>query len=1015
MSSFLTEEQYENITIEIFQSLGYTHYYGPNVDRDYSNPFFEEELMSALQRINPSLPDVALSEAIYKIKNLDVGSPVQKNEIFTDYVQNGVPVKYFEDGTEIDKIVYLIDFKNVNENTFFVVNQWTVIELAERRPDIVIFVNGLPLVVIELKSGSREETDSSKAYRQIRNYLNDIPSLFYCNAFCVIGDLTVTKAGTITAREDRFMEWKTIDGEYESTESVDFDVLYKGMFDKERFLDILKNFICFSKTDGDTAKILAGYHQYYAVKKAVLSTQEATENNGKAGIFWHTQGSGKSLSMVFYSKLLQEALQSPTIVVITDRNDLDDQLFGQFSKCAAFLRQDPKQAENKYDLKQLLADRQSNGIFFTTMQKFEEADEALSERRNIIVIADEAHRSQYGLDEKINPETGKISVGTARKIRQNLPNATFIGFTGTPISSKDRDTREIFGDYIDIYDMTQSVMDGATRPVYYESRVIHLNLDSKTLALLDDKYDIIAEETESYIVEKSKKELGRMESILGAPSTIKSLCSDIIAHYEDRQHILTGKAMIVAYSRAIGMKIYNEILNQRPEWIEKIKVVMTSNNDDPEEWKTVIGNKSNKEALANKFKDNADPMKIAIVVDMWLTGFDVPSLNTMYIYKPMRGHTLMQAIARVNRVYKDKSGGLVVDYAGIASALREAMKDYTKRDTKNYGDLDIGKTAYLKFEEKLETCRDLMHGFDYSAFKSDSDMERAKCITGGVNFLLQIDDETKENRRLFIQESRLLKQASTLCLSRLNQKQRLEAAYFEAVKISLTRFTGPGGLSLIQVNAQINELLEQSIKSNGVINLFSDIQDEFSLFDPKFLDEISKMKEKNLAIEILKKLIEEQLRNYERTNLVKSEKFSDILQRSLNSYLNGMLTNEQVITELIKMARDLSQAHKEGEELGLTSEELAFYDAITQPENIKDFYENEELITITQELTAKLRESRTIDWQKKENARAGMRTMIKRLLREHKYPPEGLEYAVNKVLEQCMKWADNLEIRDFEI
>lgn len=1016
MSSFFTEEQYENITIELFQSLGYTHYYGPDVDRqnDYTNPFFEDNLLPSLQRINPSLPPEALIEAIYKIKNFDVGSLIQKNEIFTDYLQNGVPVKYFEGGTEVDKIVYLIDFKNINNNTFSVVNQWTIIELAERRPDIIVFVNGLPLVVIELKSGSREETDSGKAYRQIRNYMGDIPTLFYYNAFCVIGDMSTTRTGTITSKEDRFMEWKTVDGEYESKEFVDFDVLFKGMFEKERFLDILKNFICFSKKDNESVKILAGYHQYYAVKKAIRSTKEATEDNGKAGIFWHTQGSGKSLSMVFYTKLLQEALQSPTIVVITDRNDLDNQLYSQFSKCTAYLRQMPEQAESREDLKRLLAGRQSNGIFFTTMQKFEEAEEALSDRRNIIVIADEAHRSQYGLDEKIDPETGKITVGTARKIRQNLPYATFIGFTGTPISSKDRDTREIFGDYIDIYDMTQSVLDGATRPVYYESRVVHLNLDQKTLKELDERYDIIAEETEPYIVEKSKKELGRMESVLGASSTIKSLCTDIIEHYEDRQHLLTGKAMIVAYSRSIAMKIYKEILNQRPEWTEKVKVVMTSNNDDPEDWKKVIGNKSYKDELATKFKNDNDPMKIAIVVDMWLTGFDVPSLGTMYIYKPMRGHTLMQAIARVNRVFEDKAGGLVVDYAGIASALREAMNDYTKRDNKNYGDLDIGKTAYLKFEEKLEICRDLMHGFDYSAFKSDSDMERAKCITGGVNFLLQTDGETKEKRNTFVQESRFLKQASSLCLSYLTQKQRLEAAYFEAVKISLTRFTGTGKLSLSAVNAQINELLEQSIKSNGVINLFSDIQDEFSLFDPKFLDEISKMKERNLAIEILKKLIDEQIRNYERTNLVKSEKFSEILQRALNSYLNGMLTNEQIIEELIQMAKELSQAHKEGEELGLTSEELAFYDAITQPENIKDFYENEELITITRELTTKLQENKTIDWQKKENARAGMRKLVKRLLREHKYPPEGLEYAVNKVLEQCMKWADNLEVSDFE-
>ena len=1010
----LTEEQYEHYVLEIFQELGYTRYYGPDVDRDHSNPLFEDDLIPALQRINPKLPDSALNEAVSKIKNLDTGSFVQRNETFTEYFQNGVPVKYFDNGDEKNTLVHLVDYNNIKNNRFTVINQWTVDELEVKRPDIIVFVNGLPLSVIELKSPIREDIDIWHAYRQIKNYTKSIPSLFYYNAFCVLGDYAETRVGTITSDESRFVWWRTVDGTVES-DYIAPDVLFRGMFEKERFLDILKNFICFSKKEGELAKIIAGYHQYFAVKKAVESTKKAVETDGKAGIFWHTQGSGKSLSMVFYSKLLQTVLSSPTIVVLTDRNDLDDQLFNQFSMCSNFLRQTPKQAGNKDHLKELLAGRQANGIFFTTMQKFEEADEALSERQNIIVLADEAHRSQYGLEEKINPETGKVSVGSALKVRQNLPNATFIGFTGTPISSKDRSTVEIFGDYIDIYDMTQAVKDKVTRPVYYESRVVSLKLDDKTLRLIDQRYDIIAEESEQYTVEKSKRELGTLESVLGAPQTIKALCEDIIAHYEDRQYQLTGKALIVAYSRSIAIKIYNELLNQRPEWNEKVKVVMTADNNDPEEWKEIIGSKKDKENLATKFKDNEDPMKIAIVVDMWLTGFDVPSLGTMYIYKPMQGHTLMQAIARVNRVFKEKEGGLIVDYAGIARALKEAMNDYTVRDQRNYGNTDVGETAYVIFQEKLEICRDLMYGFDYSAFNSDSDMKRAECITGGSNFLLKPGIENDEKRKTFIKEVQALKQSRSLSLSFLTPKERRESAYFEAVRSILVRFSdGRGRLSLREINAQINELLKQSIKSDGVINLFSDVQKEFSLFDTEFLLEISKMKERNLAVEMLKKLLADQIRFYQRTNLVKSEKFSEILQRSVNAYLNGMLTNEEVIAELMKLATDIKTAHEEGEELGLSSEELAFYDALTKPEAVKDFYVNDELIAITKKLTDLLQKNRSIDWQKKESARAEMRRLVKRLLKEHGYPPEGLEYAVETVIAQCEKWTDNLDEIDFE-
>ena len=1051
MSNHFTESHYENAVLQLFQEqLGYTYIYGPDVERDYRSPLYEDVLLPCLRRVNPALSMDALNEAVYKLKNFESGTLLQKNMVFMDYLQNGVPVKYVVNGEERSTLVYLVDYKNPDNNDFTVANQWTVVENSEKRPDVILFVNGLPLVVVELKSPSREETDASAAYRQLRNYMHEVPSLFVYNAVCVMSDMTHSRAGTITSGEDRYMEWKTTDGSYENTQYAQFDTFFKGLFEKKRFLDIIKNFICFNVDGQNTFKILAGYHQYFAVKKAVESTCRATRTDGKGGVFWHTQGSGKSLSMVFYAHYLQEALESPTIVVITDRNDLDDQLYGQFARCRDFLRQTPVQAtcrklSDEYKerlrrgetpkhveigLKDWLKGRQANGIIFTTMQKFEESGEPLSERRNIIVMADEAHRGQYGLTEKVvtrQKDNGEIEaktiIGTARIIRDSLPNATYIGFTGTPISSKDRSTREVFGDYIDIYDMTQAVEDGATRPVYYESRVIHLKLDENTLRLIDAEYDIMAQNADPYVIEKSKKELGQMEAILGADQTINSLVSDILDHYENyRANILTGKAMIVAYSRPIAMKIYRRILELRPAWTEKVAVVMTQGNNDLEDWQKIIGNKARKDELARKFKDNRSPLKIAIVVDMWLTGFDVPSLATMYVYKPMSGHNLMQAIARVNRVFQDKEGGLVVDYVGIAAALKQAMNDYTARDRKNYGDTDVSKAAYPKFLEKLSICRDFFHGYDYGRFMSGNDFEKAKAISGGVNFILGksvAEHDLPENERtqnVYVKEALLLRQALTLCGSLVDESTRFEVAFFDAVRTMIVRLQSGGTgrkFTLPEVNERINELLKHSIKSEGVINLFSDVKSEFSLFDPKFLEEVANMKEKNLAVELLKKLIAEQVSVYRRTNLVKSEKFSEIIQSAMNRYLNGMLTNEEVIEELLKLAKDIAAANAEGEALGLNAEELAFYDALTKPQAVKDFYEHEELIAITKELTDLLRKNRTIDWQKKESARAGMRKLVKRLLRRHKYPPEGMDDAVQTVIGQCEMWTDNFQGQDY--
>ncbi len=1020
--------------------MGWEHVYGPEVERDVRSPLYDSVLEDSIRRLNPNAPAQAVSEALLKLRNFENAELVKKNLLFMEYLQNGIEVSYSANGETKSQIIYIADFENAgkdgDKNSYIVANQWTFIENSNKRPDILLFLNGLPVCLFELKSPSREQTDASEAYTQIRNYMHEIPSMFIYNCICVMSDQLTSKAGTITSGEDRFMEWKTKDGNMESKSFADFTTFFEGIFQKERLLDIIKNFICFNNEGVNSYKILAGYHQYFAVRKAVERTRIAVDGDGKIGVFWHTQGSGKSLSMVFYAHLLQQAIDSPTIVVITDRNDLDNQLYGQFCNCKDFLRQEPVQAESREHLKQLLEGRKANGIIFTTMQKFEESDEPLSNRKNIIVMADEAHRGQYGLTEKIKTsrdEEGNLiahrTIGTARIIRDSLPNASYIGFTGTPISREDRSTIEAFGDYIDVYDMTQAVEDGATRPVYYESRVIKLKLDDKVLAQIDAEYSALANNADEDVIEKSKHELGKMEEILGHEKTINSLVDDILNHYEnERQYLYTGKAMIVAYNRSIAMKIFYRILELRPSWAgttsqvtvgskqitvpgddARIAVVMTESNKDPEEWRAIIGNKHRKQELATRFKDNDSPLKIAIVVDMWLTGFDVPSLATMYVYKPMESYNLMQAIARVNRVFKDKEGGLVVDYVGIASALKQAMNDYTVRDRQKYGEMDVAKRAFPKFQEKLEICRNLFFGYDYTPFYEGSDLQRGMTISGAVNFIVAPDKE--EQKQAFIKEALMLKQALSLCSSMVKEHMRLEAAFFESVRVLVMRLLyNPSGkkFSLKEINDRINELLKQSVKSDGVINLFSDVGEKVNLFDPTFLENISKMKEKNLAVEMLKKLIDEQVKVYKRTNLVKSEAFSELIQQTLNRYLNGMLTNEEVIQELLKLAKEMLHASEEGNKLGLTDEELAFYDALTKPEAVKDFYSNDELVALTKELTETLRKNKTIDWQKKESARAKMRMIVKKLLKKYKYPPEGQEDALKTVISQCELWTDNL-------
>lgn len=1003
-----TEDSYEQALIALFRDeLGYEYIYGPEIERDYRQPCYVDALTPVIRRINPILPAEAIDEALRRILHASESTLVQNNEEFMRALQDGMEVPYVRNEEERTDIVQLIDYENYTNNTFHIANQWRMEGRDAIRCDMVVFVNGLPLVVIELKSPSEEGVTVHDAYLQIRNYQLKVPDLFTYNAFNVISDMGLTLAGTITADEERYMEWKSTDGEYEDLEHVNYPTFFKGIFPKERILDILRNFICYDHRDGKAAKILAGYHQYFAVNHALKRTYDAVNGDGKIGVFWHTQGSGKSLSMVFLARLLGRHFHESTIVVVTDRNDLDDQLFGQFSRCADFLRQMPQQAGSKAELADMLRNRKAGGIFFTTIQKFEEDTRFLSDRRNIIVMTDEAHRSQYG-DTTFDVKELRTRKGYAKLMREALPNASFIGFTGTPVSDRDRDTQEVFGNYIDIYDMTQSVRDHATLPVYYESRAMKLKLDPHILEELDAEFtNLDTVGVTDMQLEKTKRKLSQLEEVLGAPETIDSLVKDIYYHYvANRQQVTTGKAMIVAFNRRIAMKIYYRLLAMQPDWVNKVKVVMTGSNQDPEEWRPIIGNDAYRKELAKDFKSENSEMKIAIVVDMWLTGFDVPSLNTMYVYKPMSGHNLMQAIARVNRVFPEKEGGLIVDYIGIAQALKRAMKEYTSRDQQKFGDPDIAKTALLTFREKYEICDDLMHGFDYSAFSSAPDAKKAELIRGAVNHVLATHD--MERRKDFLKESALMHNAVTLCRSLLSDEQIQLVAFFDAVRVLLLRLEqrGDGGGKAKEINERIKNLLAQSVQSEGVVVLFNDKEREFSLFNEAFLEDIKRMKEKNLAVEILKKLLQGVIGGYKHTNVVQSAKFSDMLSESLSAYLKGMLSNEEVIEELIKLAKQIKQAEQEGNELGLTKEEKAFYDALTKPEMVRKAYTDEEFVALTKELTEELRKNRTIDWNKRESARAQMRTMVKRLLRKYNYPPEGQEQALEIVMEQCNQWAD---------
>lgn len=948
----INENTLEQAVIAQLREKGYEYLYGPDIERDYHEVILRDYFEAAMFKINPGITADIVEEAYKSIKNLGLLKLEDKNAAFHRYLIEGVPVPYRKNGEESTFTVRLLDFGKPEDNDFKVINQYTVIEYKNKRPDVLVFINGIPMVLFELKNMVNEDTTAENAYKQVKNYQLDIPSLFHYNAFNVISDGFDTRLGTITSDFTRYMEWKSEDGERPAEGGVNyFAALINGVFPKARLLDIIRNFIVFQDAGGKTVKILAGYHQYLAVRKAVERTKKALEEQShKVGVVWHTQGSGKSLSMVFYTGCVVTDLEfdNPTVVVLTDRNDLDNQLFGTFCACSRLLlRQTPRQAVSREHLKELLKVK-AGGIIFTTIQKFEESGEVLSKRSNIIFMADEVHRSQYGLEGKLDRGTGEWKYGMAKYMRDSLPNVAFIGFTGTPIDFEDKSTVEVFGDYIDIYDMTQAVEDGATVPIYYENRTAKIKLNEELLRQIDAEYDRLAEEASETVIEKSKSELSSIEAIIGSKERLDLLADDIIAHYEDRQYVLTGKAMVVCMKRRIAINLYRTILRKRPEWDKKVKVVLTASNQDDEDWHDIIGNKVYRDGLMTEFKDEKSDFKIAIVVDMWLTGFDVPSMATMYIDKPMKGHNLMQAIARVNRVYKDKEAGLIVDYIGMAAELKSALGRYTKRDQDKVPDLE---QAYSIAMAKLEVMRDFFYGFDYSAFFGESDSERLSVIVDGVDFALEFEEDEKKD---YIREATALSQAETLCRSLLDVQTKREIEFFKSVKAGLCKCGGRGGITSNEINARIMAMLEQAIEQDGVYNIFAQAGEknpEISIFSDEYMEQVRRMKHKNIAAEMLRKLLEDNIRVFARTGVVKAQVFSEKMQKLLKAYNNRMVTNVEVIEELLNLSREMSEAYHAGDDKGLSTEELAFYDALVADPDVLIRMEDEVLVQIAHELT----------------------------------------------------------------
>ena len=997
------EEQLEDMTMQLLSELGYECKNGYDIERDYHSVFNDATLFDDLANINKDFTDEQINEAIKTIKNLTYNNVVEDNKEFTKYLLQGVPVEIKTNTGYQYKNVKLIDFYDINNNHFQAINQFTIIEFEQKRPDIILFVNSIPLVVIELKTATNEEVKLENAYNQLWRYREmSIPTLFRYNQFLVISDGVTAKAGTITSPFSRFSDWKKIEDTDEVKENMDTHItLFKGMFRKDRLLDIISNYILYS----NDSKILAQYHQYFGVKKAILSTLTNGAKTGKAGIIWHTQGSGKSFSMVFYTGNMIRKLSNPTIVVVTDRNDLDNQLYETFYKCSDYLKQKPVQADTRSDLKELLKDRISGGIFFTTLQKFEEESGLFSDRKDILVLVDEAHRSHYGLEAtmKLNLDTMEAykKYGTAKYLHDALPNAIYIGFTGTPVETKNKSTSAIFGDVIDTYDMTQAIMDGSTVPISYESRMARVGLNQKILDEID-KYYAFVEETgvaDESVVNKSKQMMAKISQIIEDPDRLELIVKDIISHYEERKNMSADHAMVVAYSRKSAYIMYKIFLELRPDYKDIVNMVITPNNKDPEDMQQAIGTKSDKEELERRFKSEEleETFKIAIVVDMWLTGFDVPRLGTMYVDKPMKAHNLMQAIARVNRVYKDKKGGLIVDYIGLKGWLLDALKTYTTRDQNKIKDTDELVNVLL---DKLEIIDNMFNDFDYSNFKELDNTGKYNLIREAANLMLITEDYKKR----FIKHSQDVKNLYTLCNGILNDKVKDKCLFIISVKSFISKITNTGKLDVTEINKSVGKMLEESITKDELINLGElNKGKSLDLLSNAMIEKLKAMKDKNIAAEILSRAIKNSICNIAKINLTLQEKFSTKFNKIVDMYneRTDIVDIEKVLEEMINLKKEIENELANGNKYNLSLEEKAFFDALGADPEIKELMKDEVLVKIAKELVELINENLTLDAFKREDARARIRSNIRKLLIEYNYPPIKREGAVDKVIKQA--------------
>lgn len=1062
----MTEDQLEQETLDWLADVGYTVHSGPDMAHDGSDPqrtnyrqvILPHRLRAAIDRLNPHIPASAREDAFKQVENLDIPVQLVANRAFHKLLTTGVNVQYQKDGETRGDFVRLVDWDTLQNNEFWAVSQFSIKGPHHtRRPDIILFLNGLPLVLMELKNPIDEDADIWKAYDQIQTYKEQIPDVFEYNEILIISDGSEARFGSLSANAERFMQWRTIDGmELDPLGQFnELETLIRGLLDPTYLLDYLRYFVLF-EDDGTLIKKIAGYHQYHAVRLAVeqvveaSQSQEGSSQRGKGGVVWHTQGSGKSITMTcFAARVMQNpAMQNPTIVVITDRNDLDGQLFGVFSLAQDLLREQPVQAHTRQQLRELLNNRPSGGIVFATIQKFmpgedEDTFPCLSDRQNIVVIADEAHRTQYGFEAKLkvrsqrtppatdtsqaaandeshlgDPIAAEPSViyqaGYAQHLRDALPQATFVAFTGTPVSSTDRDTRAVFGDYIHIYDMQQAKEDGATVAIYYESRLAKLRmaaiLETKDL---DDAVDELTEDEEEQTQSRLKSKWAALEKIVGSEPRIQSVAADLVAHFEERNKAQDGKAMVVAMSRDICAHLYNEIIRLRPEWHDDdpdkgaIKIVMTGSASDKELLRPHIYSNQVKKRLEKRFKDPSDPLKMVIVRDMWLTGFDAPCVHTMYIDKPMKGHNLMQAIARVNRVFRDKQGGLVVDYIGIGNELKAAMKEYTASKGRGRPTVDA-REAFAVLLEKLDVLRAMLHGFDYSGFKTGGH----RVLAGAANHILSLrppagEKDTKLNgKRRFADNTLALSKAFSLCCTLDEAKVlRDEVAFMQAIKVILTkRDISTKRKTDEEREEAIRQIINQAVVSDEVVDIFDAVgleKPNIGLLDDEFLDQIRNVPERNLAVELLERLLEGEIKSKFASNIVQQAKFSGMLSNVITRYQNRSIETAQVMEELVEMAQKFREAILRGEKLGLNNDEIQFYDALMNNESAVRELSDETLKKIAYELTENLRKNITVDWSKRESVRAKLRLMVKRILRKYKYPPDLADSAVELILKQA--------------